>query len=443
MEPHQVLEGKLTSDERLPSLDLIRGFAILMILPANLPFFSQPSVLPQTTLSWSDKLVFALTLPFVYGKFITILSILFGTGLAIQAMKAQVAGQPFESLYARRMVVLFFIGLAHALLLWFGDILTSYAIVGLLALLLSKLGQRALLWWIGSCLAWCYIWLLALTLFVALIGEEKLVPSETESVGTVKMEQEGKSPKMPSTKREPKAETETERAEQFGRAIERYFSQENQTRIYRQGTFSERVLNNAIFAGFGTCCCFLPLLGWYLLACFLLGTYLFRQGVFYDVNAHRPLIYKFIVYGLAVGFVFNLMTVFVYLRNPNGVLYWLLVGFGALPTALGYMGLLLLWSQSELFKRLQARLIAVGRLALSNYLLQSVICTFIFYGHGLGLYGQLSQSAAFALVPTIWLIQLFISPIWLQYFHLGPAEWLWRSLAEGRRRKFLKRTEVR
>jgi uncharacterized protein len=111
---------------------------------------------------------------------------------------------------------------------------------------------------------------------------------------------------------------------------------------------------------------------------------------------------------------------------------------GALPLALGYFGLLLVWDQGGRLPGLQARLRDVGRTALSNYILQSVICFFLFYSPGLALYGEISRLASLGIVSAIWLVEIVLSALWLRWFRMGPIEWLWRSLAEGRRRPLLR-----
>src|SRR5262249_36504148 len=104
-----------------------------------------------------------------------------------------------------------------------------------------------------------------------------------------------------------------------------------------------------------------------------------------------------------------------------------------------YFGLLILWSRSGRLPWLQARLRAVGRMALTNYLMQSVLCGFVFYGYGLGLFGQMGAAAGLLVVFGVWLLGLAWSPIWLKCFQLGPVEWAWRSLADLRWRPLLRR----
>jgi uncharacterized protein len=106
--------------------------------------------------------------------------------------------------------------------------------------------------------------------------------------------------------------------------------------------------------------------------------------------------------------------------------------FGSLVVALGHVGLLMLIVQSGALGWLTTRLAAVGRMALSNYLFDSLVCTTLFYGYGFGLFGHVNRTGLAAIVLTIWIIQLLVSPIWLKYLRYGPAEWLWRSLTYWR-----------
>jgi len=108
-----------------------------------------------------------------------------------------------------------------------------------------------------------------------------------------------------------------------------------------------------------------------------------------------------------------------------GLLY---IYVGSLELAAAYIGLVMRLVQMQLWPRLQQRLSAVGRMAFTNYILQSVICTFIFYGFGLGLFGAVERSAQILIVFAIWSLQLILSPLWLARYRFGPLEWLWRSL---------------
>jgi uncharacterized protein len=106
--------------------------------------------------------------------------------------------------------------------------------------------------------------------------------------------------------------------------------------------------------------------------------------------------------------------------------------FGSLVVAAGHVGLLMLIVESGALKWLTSRLAAVGRMALSNYLTHSLICTTLFYGYGLGLFGHINRTGLVGVVLAIWIFQLWISPIWLKRYRFGPAEWVWRSLTYWR-----------
>jgi uncharacterized protein len=106
--------------------------------------------------------------------------------------------------------------------------------------------------------------------------------------------------------------------------------------------------------------------------------------------------------------------------------------FGSLLVALGWISLVMVVCKTDAVRRLTRPLAAVGRMAFTNYIMQTVICTTIFYGHGFGLYGTLSRLELLYIVLAVWAFQLVLSPIWLHFFRFGPAEWLWRSLVYWR-----------
>jgi uncharacterized protein len=157
-----------------------------------------------------------------------------------------------------------------------------------------------------------------------------------------------------------------------------------------------------------------------------------------------------IVIGLAVGIPCHLAAVAAYsaggAKNALGIdmyagLASLLNGLGALAQALAYLGVLLRWSASGWFPWLQARFRAVGRMALTNYLLQSVLCGLVFYGYGLGLFDRVNRIQALLVVAGVWLFELVFSSVWLRFFTMGPVEWLWRGLAAWQFKPLWKRPE--
>jgi uncharacterized protein len=408
--------------ERLPSLDLLRGIAILAILFANMPIWNGNLNMlggePRPA-SLLDHTVMAGSLFFVFGKFITLLSILFGAGLAIQADRGLTEGdayfkRPFTGYYLRRQAWLFAIGLFHFLFLWFGDILTSYAIVAVLAYCVSWVSQRNLWWWIGACLLIVVGWLMLSTAATALGG------------GGSGLTMPPPSPTRPENQ-----------AQQFIRSLMYYAGTEGQTAIFRDGHLGQMVLFRAgylLIYAFQ----FWMMLVWYVLPCFLIGVWLLRHGVFHDFEGHRTFVRNLILIGLAVGIPLQLGAVLCYVIQPNGSLHLLMLySIGALPLSLAYLGMGLYWSHSGRLPWLRKVLQDVGRMALSNYLLQSVLCNLLFYSYGLRLYGQVGHAVSLLLVLALTIIQIGFSVAWMRYFQMGPVEWLWRSLADFRLRPLL------
>jgi uncharacterized protein len=409
------------SEERLSCLDLIRGVAILGILPANLAYFCGPvdgmSGRPSA-MSPADRVAGALILLLVNVKFITMLSILFGVGLGLQFDRAQARGdRRFPWYYLWRQFLLLLLGLSHALLIWDGDILTCYGAIGMLALGLVLLGWVGVRVGVIVGLAWFYFWMLLILVFVCLMGTALGggdIPTELPVVG----------PGEPPT------------SFLFGQGswenrLTEVFSVENQLRLYRNGNFGQLVEHRALFFGI-LVLSMIFLFGWYVLACFLLGVEFLRRGLFHDPQRRRTLTRWFVGLGLGIGVPCHVVAAILYLGHPGAALPQLLNQLGALSQALLYLGLLLAWDASGWLPGLQAALRAVGRMALTNYLMQSVLCTLFFNGYGLGMYGRLGLAGAVPVMAGVWLLELTWSPLWLRYFRMGPVEWLWRTLS-GRR----------
>ena len=169
----------------------------------------------------------------------------------------------------------------------------------------------------------------------------------------------------------------------------------------------------------------------------LIGMGLMKLGVF---SASRSRRFYWWMVGLGYGIGLPLMVFdaielidhkfsFDYEVMHYGVFYNV---FGSLVVALGHVGLLMLIVQSGALSWLTRRLAAVGRMALTNYLTHSIVCTTLFYGYGFDRFGTINRTGLAAIVLTIWIFQLIVSPIWLKYFRFGPAEWLWRSLTYWR-----------
>jgi len=391
--------GPVLRQERIEAIDILRGVAILGILIVNMGLFSLPEGLPAHQLwpNMVDRTVEKLILFFAQEKFKTLFSFLFGLGLAVQMMRAEARGARFLPFYLRRLSVLFLIGVAHFLLLWDGDILHNYAVDGFILLLFRGRSLKTLLVWAG-------IFLCIPLLFFGLTT----CYSITRQVN----------PQVMNWKSFEDHPAETQKAI------------EDTRRIYSHGTYVEMIQFRARDLPGDT----LPGINdSYILGIFLLGLYAGRRGIFHDVSAHLPFIRRVQGWGLMVGVAGNAAFAVGGSFDPSPTSVTQNVGrmcllFAAPAMGFFYASTIILLTQHEAWRRRLAPLAAVGRMALSNYLLQSLICTMIFYSYGLALFCKVSPSLGLLLTIIIWLIQIPLSVWWMRRFQFGPIEWLWRSL---------------
>ena len=389
---------------RLGHLDALRGFALLGIALMNVEFFTTPLAdmgqgvgAGQGPLDRAaDWLVYVL----VQGKFWGLFSLMFGMGFVLMLDRARAASTRFVPTYLRRCVGLLVIGLVHALLVWAGDILVSYALGALVLLVLFRhAGAETMLAW-GIAL-----WVLPVGMYVmggaamAHAGPEELASFEFTPVFMEQL----RAQELAAYSTGSWAEATTARA-----------------------GFLYRMLPNELFL--------LPI----LVGVFLVGGWLVRSGAVLDPRAHRARLLRLAIAGYVVGGLLTAgslrLTASPVLEGPAAGEALLATGLhlaGGLPLALAYAATFLL-----LATRSGSRagvLAPAGRMALTNYLLQSLVGTWIFYGHGLGLWGEVGRAGQVAGVLTFFALQVAASHWWLARFHQGPVEWAWRVFTYGRR----------
>ncbi len=394
--------------ERIGAIDTLRGFALFGILVVNITMAGQPAYAVATSLElWAaphDRAAEWLVRLFAEGKFYPLFAFLFGYGFALQMARVQARGGRFGWLYARRLLVLLAIGLVHAFFIWSGDILTVYALLGLLLLLFFRNRRPRTL------LTWTAISMLApILVSVALLG--LVVLARSQPGGAVQVD---------AALAEQTAALTASAAESL--------------RSYGQGSFAEvqaQRTRETLFL-FST----MPLyLAPNVLAMFLLGTWAARRGVLQDVSAHESLLRRVRAWGLAVGLpAAAVFTWSMAVSSRANLSVETLVGtltsiVGGPLLAFGYgAALVLLVHGSPAWRTRLAPVTLAGRMALTNYLLQSLIFTTVYYSYGLGLYGELGPAAALLLGAAIYAAELWLSVWWLRHFQFGPMEWLWRSL---------------
>lgn len=398
--------GPVAQSERIQVIDILRGFALLGILLVNMELFSHPVQqaifgLKEWT-SIADRLAVWGIRFLAEGKFYSLFSLLFELGFALQILRAEERGTRFVPFYLRRLFILLLIGLAHAILLWTGDILVLYALIGAIMLLFfRRRAPRTLLIWT--------VVMLAVTILInaALSGLAALAQLSPEAAAEISREFADSEANMRAA------------AAEAGR-------------VFATGSFLE--ITRQRLSDLGFMYSFAIFLGFNVLAMFLLGLYAGRRGIFRDISGHLPLFRKILWWGLPVGIIGNLVYVIsiegVNRSQPTWESLIAVIGqtIGAPALTLSYVAAITLLVQHDVWRARLGPLAAVGRMALTNYLLQSLIATTIFYGYGFGLFGQIGPAVGVLFTLGIFTAQIPLSVWWMGRFQFGPVEWLWRSL---------------
>ena len=396
--------------ERVEEIDVVRGFALFGILLMNIEWFSRPFIELMLgldrTMAPLDYAAGWTVMTFVQGKFYTLFSMLFGMGFAIQAERAAAKGVRFGWMFARRMLGLALFGAVHGYLVWSGDILLVYSIVGtLLVLLFRKTPISRLPKW-----AIAFILLVALAPWGWVASQKAALDDPGRAAAAVAQHEE----QLAQTRRQ---------AEEAREA-------------YAHGTWGEQVLVRVQEMKMQLT--FLPMFGWNVLGMFLLGAWLIRGGVMRRPAEHRAFFRRALWLGLLVGVPLAVAAMRLGAADGMTRVDWpLAVGASLMLVAsfalcFAYLSAFVLWTQAPGWAERLRPVAQAGRMALTNYLAQSLVATTLFNSWGFGLYGQVSRAAQLPLALGIWLANIAFSVWWLERFHFGPAEWLWRSFTYGR-----------
>ena len=407
MSREQAPAGPVPESNRIPSLDAMRGFALLGILIINIQSFSMIYAAYFNPTAYGDlsgvhRWVWILSHLFADQKFMTIFSMLFGAGIVLMAGRAEASGRSATALHFRRMLLLIAFGAIHAYLLWYGDILVIYGMSGLVVYLFRRRSSRTLLI-LG-------IVLLAIGSGIFLLAGLTL-------------------PTGPEAARQQFIETWQPTPESI----------ETELATYRGswwGQMDHRVAKSLEFHTF----IFLIWGFWRSGGLMLIGMALYKLGFF---QLHRPLRVSFWAISLALLAGLPLVGYGIHRQFASGwdVTYTFFLGsqfnyWGSLLVSFGWLGLVYWVGEATSWGSLTRPLAAVGKTALSNYILQTLICTTIFYGQGLGLFGRIERLGQILIVMGVWAVQLLGSTLWLRRFRFGPLEWLWRSLTYGKGQPF-------
>ncbi len=419
--------GPVTVPERISSVDILRGVAVCGILVINIISYALPAAtlfVPDVAGGFEglDRLTWQFSYVVFFQKMMAIFSMLFGAGLILMAGRAEQAGKKFAGIYYRRLFWLAIVGLIHAYLIWYGDILFGYALCGLLLYPLRRLAVR---------------WLILLSTVILMIGgglslgtgimfeylraNHQEVQTTMDSGGqpnTMQMEMSRSWQLTRDYFRPPLEKIEEEVAVRRGPYLE-------MTRYFVSQTIMMQTQS------------FLFYIFWRAMALMLLGMALMKAGVF---SAQRTFRFYFVLmvigYGIAMpltGYAASLQAGhdfdIAYFFHTGGLIDF----FTSVFVALGHVSLVMIIVKSGAMTWLTRRLAAMGRMALTNYLMQSILMGLLFYGIGLGLFGRINRFGLIWIVIGTWLLQLIISPLWQKYYRFGPVEWLWRTLTYFKR----------
>lgn len=387
---------------RLDSLDLIRGIAVLAILLVNIWSFGLPFVAynnPRNVADFSapQALTWALSYILVHEKFITIFTILFGAGCALFVEHAKDRQQSAWTLHSRRMVALFVIGIIHGYAVWSGDVLAVYAIIGWLLYGFLLLPARYLL--IAALLFF------SLSVLVTHHASEAMLSAYADH------------PTRALLYWLPPPETLQQEIEQmrgsWWQQMPLRLAQSRQLESHLIWFYSSRLLAQMLF-----------------------GVWLFRTRWF---HGERPLSHYYVIaiVGLSTGL--GLAFASVQQQFDSDFAFDVSLGaaqllnyFGSMLAAMGYIALFIIWSKSSFLLTWQRQLRLVGRMAFSSYLLTSLLCSWFFYGHGLGYFARLNHLQLLAVVIAVWCVIAVFSRVYIAYSPQGPFEQLWRRLTYGR-----------
>lgn len=392
----------ITPKDRIEVLDSLRGFAIFGILIVNMQVFSGSGWEEEVFSGKLDQLFYWIIEVFAENKFLNLFSFLFGIGFALQLRKADRKRSNFRIIYIRRLLALFVIGIIHGVFVAWVDVLTGYAILGCLLFLINPVSSKGIKLLIVICLLAPVIYELS----------DRQTTLNQES-------------------REPVVQNELK--------VEPEICYSCYAEIHKDGTYRELVVMRVDFWRE-----ILTSFSWYIsligneFVLFLIGFYAGRKDFFQNFQNNIMRLRRALPWLFVSGLTMTLVSIYSenILNNFSDTIKNQisdsLFSLGAILMSAAYLFAILILNSLGLWKKCFTWLAKAGRMSLTNYLLQSIICSFIFYEYGIGLYGKLGPTSGLLLTLFIFIFQIIISHWWFTWARFGPFEWLWRTITYGR-----------
>ncbi|MEL7060309.1 MAG: DUF418 domain-containing protein [Acidobacteriota bacterium] len=408
------------------AVDVLRGVAVLGILAMNIYAFALPfpAYTDPTKAGGTDPLsigTWFFTHIFFDQKFMPIFSALFGAGLVLMWERAEARGAKIGRIWIRREFWLLVIGLIHAYLIWMGDILVSYALFGFLIFAFRKWSPRRL-FVVGAVLL-----ALGVPSTMGMAGMQSWLTAQGQAAEA----------KLEAGETLTEEETKIMEAWQENRRFSDPGPEMVQESIetHRGGWAGIAAFRAPIVIGMQTWG--IAIFGlWRILSMMLWGMAAMKLGIF--AAQRSPSFYRrMITFGYGIGLPLVVMSCWrlaaVDWDPPTVQAFdFMWNWFGSVAMAIGHVGVVMWICRAEHFARWRGWMASTGRMAFTNYLMQSVLCTTLFYGYGFGLFGHVERPWLMAIVAVVWVVQVVASVWWLGRFRFGPAEWLWRTLTYGR-----------
>lgn len=375
-------------DERVKAIDLMRGFSLLGILIINMLAFHSPLSYIDPY-KWFDGTVnegmYLFIDVFIQASFYPLFAMLFGYGLAMQYMRAEAKQRPFMPVAVKRLAILLLFGIIHAFLIWYGDILITYAIMGFLLIGMIRLPSSWLMGFAGIIYALPHLLLLGV-MFIAAAADPNTYVGYMEIESSIQSYQSG--------------------------SFAEIFSQRLQDWTYTNNFVGYIILIATI----------LPFL--------MIGAAAAKWRLIERTQEKRKLWLFLAIVPLLIGlllkaapFLFESNYAFVYLQDI----------FGGPLVAVGYAAIIALLAQKTSMQKLLSPMAKVGRMSLTTYITQSVLATLIFYSYGFGLYGQVDLLTGTLIALGIFVVQLIFAELWFEKFSRGPLESIWRKWTYGKK----------